>query len=169
MCGLHIVDASSCLICRLLIFWLVKPSCSNGFQNLGEAVVKCNSVSLCLFCFICRWTGIRQSALISLQKQFGLSCLQGGILTASNSLALAANRNLVPCCCGTTGQQCRQFGLGAFADCIHQSFVQSLGYLYVVIVFCTPSSCAVFGAGMLQALMFWLSVLAACGSSFSCT
>ena len=54
-------------------------------------------------CF--RGTGIRQSALIPLQKQFGLSCLQGGMLTANNSLALAANENRVPCCCGATGQK----------------------------------------------------------------
>ncbi|KAL3152814.1 hypothetical protein ABBQ38_012396 [Trebouxia sp. C0009 RCD-2024] len=49
-----------------------------------------------------RWTGIHQNRLKPLQKQFGLSCLQGGLLAASNSLALAANRNQIPCCCGTT-------------------------------------------------------------------
>ena len=52
---------------------------------------------------VCRYTRIKQSALLPLQKQFGLSCLLGGMLTASNSLALAANQNRVACACSTQG------------------------------------------------------------------
>ena len=52
---------------------------------------------------VCRDTRIKQSALLPLQRQFGLSCLSGGMLTASNSLALAANQNRVACACGTQG------------------------------------------------------------------
>ncbi|DBA82361.1 TPA: hypothetical protein ACH3X2_000618 [Trebouxia sp. C0005] len=48
-----------------------------------------------------RKTGIGYSALLPLQKQFGLSFLVGGMLTASNSLALAANQNRVACACNT--------------------------------------------------------------------
>ncbi|DBB16067.1 TPA: hypothetical protein ACH3X3_003432 [Trebouxia sp. C0006] len=48
-----------------------------------------------------RKTGIVYSALLPLQKQFGLSSLVGGMLTASNSLALAANQNRVACACDT--------------------------------------------------------------------
>lgn len=47
-----------------------------------------------------RMTGIRQSALLPLQKQFGMSSLLGGVLTTSNRLALAANENRVACACG---------------------------------------------------------------------
>ncbi|KAA6417366.1 MAG: hypothetical protein FRX49_12695 [Trebouxia sp. A1-2] len=50
-----------------------------------------------------RKTGIGYSALLPLQKQFGLSFLVGGMLTASNSLALAANQNRVACACNTQG------------------------------------------------------------------
>ncbi len=53
---------------------------------------------------VCRKTGIESSALLPLQKQFGLSRLVGGMLTASNSLALAANQNRVACVCGTQGE-----------------------------------------------------------------
>ena len=53
---------------------------------------------------VCRKTGIEYSALLPLQKQFGLSSLVGGMLTASNSLALAANQNRVACACDTQGR-----------------------------------------------------------------
>ncbi len=53
---------------------------------------------------VCRKTGIVYSALLPLQKQFGLSSLVGGMLTASNSLALAANQNRVACACDTQGR-----------------------------------------------------------------
>ncbi|DBA83015.1 hypothetical protein WJX77_002461 [Trebouxia sp. C0004] len=48
-----------------------------------------------------RKTGIEHSALLPLQKQFGLSRLVDGMLTSRNSLALAANQNRVACDCGT--------------------------------------------------------------------
>ncbi len=53
---------------------------------------------------VCRKTGIEHSALLPVQKQFGLSRLVGGMLTASNSLALAADRNRVACACSTQGK-----------------------------------------------------------------
>ena len=53
---------------------------------------------------VCRKTGIEYSALLPLQKQFGLSSLVGGMLTANNSLALAANQNRVACACDTQGK-----------------------------------------------------------------
>lgn len=53
---------------------------------------------------VCRKTGIEYSALLPLQKQFGLSSLVGGMLTANNSLALAANQNKVACACNTQGK-----------------------------------------------------------------
>jgi len=53
---------------------------------------------------VCRKTGIEYSALLPLQKQFGLSSLVGGMLTANNSLALAANQNRVACACDTQGR-----------------------------------------------------------------
>ncbi len=53
---------------------------------------------------VCRKTGIEYSAMLPLQKQFGLSRLVGGMLTASNSLALAANQNRVACACDTQGR-----------------------------------------------------------------
>ena len=53
---------------------------------------------------VCRKTGIEHSALLPLQKQFGLSRLVGGMLTANNSLALAANQNRVACACDAQGR-----------------------------------------------------------------